>query len=85
MTFEKTFNSLHSWLQEIKKHAPSNVIIYLVGNKTDLVEKRVVTQYQANELIKKISVKYFETSAKDGTNVERVFNDLLNEIHAQWQ
>ena len=55
----------------------------LVGNKTDLNERRVVTTDEGKELADKLGISFYETSAKTGENVEKVFQDSLNEISKQ--
>jgi putative ribosome biogenesis GTPase RsgA len=52
----------------------------LVGNKIDDVQKRQVDTKEANDLATKLGLKYIETSAKDGTNVAKAFNDLAAQI-----
>lgn len=55
----------------------------LVGNKTDLNERRVVSTDEGKELADKLGISFYETSAKTGENVEKVFQDSLNEISKQ--
>ena len=54
----------------------------LVGNKCDLTDCREVSQGQAENLANNWKVPYIETSAKTNVNVDKVFFDLLREIHA---
>mmetsp|Transcript_9869 Transcript_9869/g.12175 ORF Transcript_9869/g.12175 Transcript_9869/m.12175 type:complete len:191 (-) Transcript_9869:78-650(-) len=53
---------------------------YLVGNKTDLLKKRVVTEKQGRELAEKLGVTFFETSAKSGEYVEELFNEIARDL-----
>ena len=55
--------------------------IILVGNKVDLEDEREVTRKQAEELAANLGVRYFETSAKTGQNIQKVFEELANEIY----
>ena len=55
-------------------------IIYLIGNKIDIKDKREVTKEEADEFAKLNNLKYYETSAKDGTNVDLIFNDIGQEL-----
>lgn len=52
----------------------------MVGNKLDLTEQRVVSNEEAMELASSMGVKYFETSAKDDTNVKESFQYLVDAI-----
>lgn len=47
ITDRETFNNLSFWLDEIRKYADSNVVLALVGNKTDLKDTRTVTYMEA--------------------------------------
>ena len=51
--------------QEIDKYAPAVVNKMLVGTKTDLVSKRVVSEEEARELAEELNLRYLETSAKN--------------------
>ena len=52
----------------------------LVGNKSDLSESRAVSTEQGNELAESLGIQYFETSAKDNTNIQQTFDALVDEI-----
>lgn len=66
----------------------SDVIIMLVGNKTDLSEKRQVSTEEGERKAKELNVMFIETSAKAGYNVKQVciyvycfcFSDNVNII-----
>ena len=74
ITREETFNSLSEWHKEIKAHAAENVLVYLIGNKSELESQREVTFARALEYAKANGInKCFETSAKTGHNVANVF------------
>ena len=57
-----------------------NAVILLVGNKLDLTEQRAVKNEDAMELASSMGIKYFETSAKDDTNVNESFQHLVDAI-----
>ena len=52
----------------------------LVGNKCDLNDKRQVTIEEGRELAERNEMLFFETSAKDGINVDEIFLNSANEI-----
>ncbi|CAF4252020.1 unnamed protein product, partial [Rotaria sordida] len=54
--------------------------VLLVGNKCDLTYDRVVGHATAKKLADSLNIPYIETSAKNSTNVEQVFETLAIEI-----
>ncbi len=73
-----SYESLIKWIEEIKSHLP-NILISIVGNKVDLPGRRV-TKEEGESFAKKHDVAYFETSAKEGTGIDIVFNHMTKEI-----
>merc|ERR1712007_363890 len=63
-------------------HANPDLKRVLVGNKIDLEEKRKVSYQDGQAFGRRLSMGFFETSAKDGTNVEAVFNRIASEVAA---
>ena len=57
----------------------------LVGNKSDLEEKRQVTQQDAIKFATKYSLQYIETSALEGINIERVFDHVTTSLYTEMQ
>ena len=51
---------------------------FLVGNRTDLVEQRVIKNEEAKKFTEEHNLPYIETSAKDGVNIEELFDKILN-------
>ena len=47
VTREETFDHVVQWLDEVKQHADENVIVYLIGNKSELEDQREVTLERA--------------------------------------
>mgnify|MGYP001384098496 FL=1 len=67
ITRDDTFVNVKEWLLEVKQHANSDILIYLIGNRCDLEEEREVTRDKAIEFCKQYNIdKFFETSAKTG-------------------
>ena len=56
------------------------MIIVLVGNKTDLIDKREVTTQQGEEEAKKNNLMFIETSAKVGHNVKNLFRRIAQAL-----
>ena len=84
ITREDTFINVRDWLKEVKQHASSDIIIYLIGNRCDLEDEREVTKDKAIEFCKQYNIdKFFETSAKTGQQVEDVFSLAAKELYLQ--
>ena len=57
-----------------------NAVILLIGNKLDLTEQRVVSNEDAMKLASSVGIHYFETSAKDNTNIKESMEYLVDAI-----
>ncbi|CAD8155356.1 unnamed protein product [Paramecium pentaurelia] len=79
---KETFNDIDKWMNQIKQHASDNIIKVLIGNKTDLPD-RCITYEQALKMAQKYNIPYFETSAKDGTNINDTFQQIAKTIKEQ--
>ena len=80
VTDRKSFNLISNWIQNIYDMKEKDVPLILIGNKCDLEEQREVFTEEGIEAAKKYNTLYFETSAKEGINVEESFEELLNKI-----
>jgi len=76
-----TFKNVEKWLQELREHADTDIVIMLVGNKTDLRDEREVPTEEAKRYAQKQGLLYIETSALDGENVTQAFQQTINEIY----
>ena len=76
----ESFQNLNSWLIEIEKNASKNVYKILVGNKCDMESERKVTVEQGKDFATQYGMKFFETSAKESTNVSDAFVAMTREI-----
>ena len=83
VTDRQSFQNVEHWLKEIDKYATGNVNKLLVGNKSDLQSKKVVTYDEAKEFADKHGIKFLETSAKNSHNVEQAFQTMASEIKAR--
>ena len=75
-----SFNNVTSWIEDCKNQSPKTIFMVLVGNKCDLEDKRQVSYEEGKELADKNELLFFESSAKDGINVEEIFVNSANEI-----
>lgn len=81
ITKRQSFDHVARWLEELRGHADKNIVIMLVGNKTDLGSLRAVPTEDAKEFAEKENLFFIETSALEATNVETVFVNVLTEIY----
>ncbi|XP_026874374.1 ras-related protein Rab-41 isoform X4 [Electrophorus electricus] len=68
-----SFQQTSKWIDDVRTERGSDVIIMLVGNKTDLADKRQVSVEAAERKARDLNVMYIETSAKAGYNVKQLF------------
>jgi len=80
VTDQASFNNSRQWLTEIDRYACGPVAKLLVGNKTDL-PNRVVSTETGKEFASQFNLRFFEASAKDGSNVEKCFGELVKDIY----
>ncbi len=82
LTKERTFDNVSRWIEDIKCTAEPDLIIMLVGNKLDLINKdssaRKVAKEEGLKLAAENNLIYMETSAFEGTNIASAFEELLN-------
>lgn len=74
------------WLKTINDHrmkvGMKNVVVYLIGNKTDLDDQRVVTRADAQRFAHQNDMKYGETSALHRSSIHAVLTDALIHVDA---
>jgi len=71
-----SFEALKSWLQRLREFGPMGLALIIVGNKCDLDDKRQISKETAEAFAKQEGCLYLETSARDDTNVELVFQEI---------
>jgi len=80
ITSQKSFQQTRKWVDDVRGERGEDVIIVLVGNKTDLNDKREVTTAQGEEEAKKHNLMFIETSAKVGHNVKPLFKRIAQAL-----
>jgi len=63
ITKKQTFENIQRWLRELRDHADSNIVIMMVGNKSDLNHLRSVAEEDGQALAEKKGLSFLETSA----------------------
>nr|XP_017194293.1 ras-related protein Rab-19 isoform X2 [Oryctolagus cuniculus] len=84
LTRRATFESVPHWIHEIEKYGAANLVIMLIGNKSDRWEERHVLFEEACTLAEKHGLlAVLETSAKESRNIDEVFVLMAKELIAR--
>ncbi|XP_050378659.1 ras-related protein RABA6b isoform X1 [Argentina anserina] len=81
VTRRRSFENVEKWLRELREYGSSDMVIVLVGNKSDLSHSREVTEEEGKNFAEAEGICFMETSALENVNVERLFLDMISKIH----
>ena len=80
-----SFRHAETWLNDLKQQANQNVKIFLVGNKSDLEDKRVITKEEGEKFKEEKNLdKFIETSAKTGENAQEVLLEAAKLLYKDY-
>ena len=85
VTKKSSFISCKNYLEEVRMNSEKKCIVYLVGNKIDLVNERQISKEEAEAFAQQENIKYIETSAIKNMKVNEAFTSLLNDIYRNKQ
>ena len=77
LTKKESYDHIRIWINEAKENNDKLKTI-LIGNKLDLKDERIVAIDVAKQFAEKNNLKYIETSAKDGTNINELFQAIID-------
>ncbi|NXH47193.1 RAB17 protein, partial [Dicaeum eximium] len=81
ITDKQTLSRAKLWLEELEKRFfPDEIVIALVGNKTDLAAEREVTTEEGEEFAQRKGFLFMETSAKSNHQVNDIFMAVAQEL-----
>ena len=80
ITSTKTFDAIPEWIKSILDVKGENFPMILIGNKSDKEEERQVQKEEGEKEAQKNNLSFYETSNKDGSNVEEAINDLIKKV-----
>lgn len=75
-----SFKNIHKWLDEVKEYADENLVVLLIGNKSDLEEIRAVKTEEGTAFAESQGIGFLETSAKSNLHIEEAFTRLVGEV-----
>ncbi|KAF3333327.1 ras-related protein RIC2 [Carex littledalei] len=81
VTRHSTFENAERWLRELREHTDPNIVVMLVGNKSDLRHLVAVPTEDARSFAEREGLYFMETSALESTNVENAFAEVLTSIY----
>lgn len=81
VTRHVTFENVTRWLKELRDHTDPNIVVMLLGNKSDLRHLVAVSTDEAKSLAEREALYFMETSALEATNVENAFTEALTQIY----
>jgi GTPase SAR1 family protein len=76
LTNRSSFEKLDSWIRDINDNGPKDLNVFLIANKCDEVDNRVITSQECNEFAIKNNLPFMEVSALTGKNVYILFENL---------
>ncbi|GAA0150876.1 hypothetical protein Leryth_015250 [Lithospermum erythrorhizon] len=76
----QSFLNTSKWIEEVRGERGNDVIIVLVGNKTDLVDKRQVSIEEGEKKAADSNIMFIETSAKAGFNIKPLFRKIASAL-----
>ncbi|CAN1123155.1 Ras-related protein Rab11D [Linum perenne] len=81
VTRRSTFENVARWLKELRDHTDPNIVVMLIGNKSDLRHLVAVQTEDAKAYAERESMYFMETSALTATNVESAFTEVMTQIY----
>ena len=85
VTQRDTFDSIDKWISDLRSNTDERLVITIIGNKIDLVDKRQVTTEEGQAKAKEKEVAFIETSAFSNKNVFKAFEEILNKIYIAYK
>lgn len=83
ITKRKSFEHLEDWLEESRIHIlPHRAVYMVIGHKADMDNERAVTRKEGHQFAERYGLRFMETSAKTGQNIEEAFLVITKDIYS---
>ncbi len=81
ITRKTTFDNIDRWVADLKANGDDNISIVLIGNKLDLEDQREVQKDEGVKKSEEFKTAFMETSALNGDNIDKAFDELIEQIY----
>ena len=80
ITNKSSFLNIDKWIRDLKNNGDEKIVLFLIGNKNDLNDDRVIDTNEGKNKAKENKMFFLETSAKNNDNVDKAFDEIINNI-----
>ena len=80
ITRRTSFDNIDKWISDLKLNGDKNICIIILGNKSDLADKREVTKEEGIKKSEMFKTAFLETSALNGDNIGKAFEEIIGQI-----
>ena len=80
ITRKNTFDNIDKWITDLKLNGDKNIYIIILGNKSDLIDKREINKNDGIKKAEMYKTAFLETSALNGDNISKAFDELIEQI-----
>ena len=80
ITRKNTFDNIDKWITDLKLNGDKNICIIILGNKSDLIDKREINKNDGIKKAEMYKTAFLEISALNGDNISKAFDELIEQI-----